>query len=154
MPEYILATTEQDYKIAAELFTEYADWLKIDLCFQNFNEELKQLKNMYAPNKGGIVLCKIDDEFIGCSAIRKIDDEICELKRMWVNPGFQQKGIGEKLLQECIKIANQLHYKLIRLDTLQRLEPAIKLYIKYGFVITTPYYKNPNADVVYMQKEL
>ena len=141
MPEYILATTEQDYKIAAELFTEYANWLKIDLCFQNFNEELKQLKNMYAPNKGGIVLCKIDDE-------------ICELKRMWVNPGFQQKGIGEKLLQECIKIANQLHYKLIRLDTLQRLEPAIKLYIKYGFVIIKPYYKNPNTDVVYMQKEL
>jgi putative acetyltransferase len=151
MLEYILATTVQEYEAAAKLFTEYAEWLKIDLCFQNFTEELNQLQSMYAHDTGGIVLCKIDNTFIGCAAIRKIDKGNCELKRMWVQMPHQKKGIGEKLLQECIALAKQLNYKEIRLDTLQRLQPAIQLYKKYNFVETGAYYKNPNKDVVYMK---
>jgi putative acetyltransferase len=151
MPEYILANTNQEYITAAKLFAEYADWLKIDLCFQNFTKELEELENMYAHNVGGIVLCKIDNVFIGCAAIRKIDSTICELKRMWVQLPYQKMGIGEKLLQECIVLANKLNYKEIRLDTLLRLQPAIQLYKKYNFVETEAYYKNPNKDVVYMK---
>lgn len=151
MADYILANTKDEYTAAAKLFTEYAEWLKIDLCFQNFNKELDELPVMYAHNVGGIVLCKIDNTFIGCAAIRKIDSTICELKRMWVQLPYQKMGIGEKLLQECIALAKQLNYTEIRLDTLQRLQPAIQLYKKYNFVETEAYYKNPNNDVVYMK---
>ncbi len=151
MPEYILATTKKEYKVAAKLFEEYANWLQIDLCFQNFAKELEELPIMYAHNVGGIFLCKIDEVFIGCAAIRKIDSTICELKRMWVQLPYQKLGIGEKLLQECIALAYQLNYTEIRLDTLQRLKPAIQLYKKYNFVETEGYYKNPNKDVVYMK---
>jgi putative acetyltransferase len=154
MPEYILANTTQEYEAAAKLFTKYAEWLQIDLCFQNFTEELEDLQTMYAHDTGGIILCKIDDVFIGCAAIRKIDTDACELKRMWVQLPHQKKGIGEKLLQECIALAKQLNYKEIRLDTLQRLQPAIQLYKKYNFIETEAYYKNPNKDVVYMKLNL
>jgi ribosomal protein S18 acetylase RimI-like enzyme len=151
MPEYILANSQLEYEAAQLLFNEYAQWLNIDLCFQNFDKELQQLSIMYAATNGGIVLCKKDNDFIGCSAIRKIDTTSCELKRMWVQLPYQKLGIGETLLKECIALAKKLNYKEIRLDTLKRLQPAIKLYKKYNFIETEAYYKNPNNDVVYMK---
>ena len=151
MPEYILANSQLEYEAAQLLFNEYAQWLNIDLCFQNFDEELQQLSIMYAATSGGIVLCKKNNDFIGCSAIRKIDTTSCELKRMWVQLPYQKLGIGETLLKECIALAKKLNYKEIRLDTLKRLQPAIKLYKKYNFIETEAYYKNPNNDVVYMK---
>jgi len=151
MPEYILANSQLEYEAAQLLFNEYAQWLNIDLCFQNFDKELQQLSIMYAATTGGIVLCKKGNDFIGCSAIRKIDTTSCELKRMWVQLPYQKLGIGETLLKECIALAKKLNYKEIRLDTLKRLQPAIKLYKKYNFIETEAYYKNPNNDVVYMK---
>lgn len=151
MPEYILANNQLEYEAAQLLFNEYAQWLNIDLCFQNFDKELQQLSIMYAATSGGIVLCKKNNDFIGCSAIRKIDTTSCELKRMWVQLPYQKLGIGETLLKECIALAKKLNYKEIRLDTLKRLQPAIKLYKKYNFIETEAYYKNPNNDVVYMK---
>ncbi len=151
MPEYILANNQLEYEAAQLLFNEYAQWLNIDLCFQNFDKELQQLSIMYAATNGGIVLCKKNNDFIGCSAIRKIDTTSCELKRMWVQLPYQKLGIGETLLKECIALAKKLNYKEILLDTLKRLQPAIKLYKKYNFIETEAYYKNPNNDVVYMK---
>ncbi len=151
MPEYILANSQLEYEAAQLLFNEYAQWLNIDLCFQNFDKELQQLSIMYAATNGGIVLCKKNNDFIGCSAIRKIDTTSCELKRMWVQLPYQKLGIGETLLKECIALAKKLNYKEILLDTLKRLQPAIKLYKKYNFIETEAYYKNPNNDVVYMK---
>ncbi len=151
MPEYILANSQLEYEAAQLLFNEYAQWLNIDLCFQNFDKELQQLSIMYAATSGGIVLCKKGNDFIGCSAIRKIDTTSCELKRMWVQLPYQKLGIGETLLKECIALAKKLNYKEILLDTLKRLQPAIKLYKKYNFIETEAYYKNPNNDVVYMK---
>lgn len=151
MPDYILANSQLEYEAAQRLFNEYAQWLNIDLCFQNFDKELQQLSIMYAATNGGIVLCKKNNDFIGCSAIRKIDTTSCELKRMWVQLPYQKLGIGEKLLKECVALAKKLNYKEIRLDTLKRLQPAIKLYKKYNFIETEAYYKNPNNDVVYMK---
>jgi carbonic anhydrase len=151
MSEYILANSQLEYEAAQLLFNEYAQWLNIDLCFQNFDKELQQLSIMYAATNGGIVLCKKNNDFIGCSAIRKIDTTSCELKRMWVQLPYQKLGIGETLLKECIALAKKLNYKEILLDTLKRLQPAIKLYKKYNFIETEAYYKNPNNDVVYMK---
>ena len=151
MPEYILANSQLEYEAAQLLFNEYAQWLNIDLCFQNFDKELQQLSIMYAATSGGIVLCKKDNDFIWCSAIRKIDTTSCELKRMWVQLPYQKLGIGETLLKECIALAKKLNYKEILLDTLKRLQPAIKLYKKYNFIETEAYYKNPNNNVVYMK---
>ena len=151
MPEYILANSQLEYEAAQLLFNEYAQWLNIDLCFQNFDKELQQLSIMYAATNGGIVLCKKNNDFIGCSAIRKIDTTSCELKRMWVQLPYQKLGIGETLLKECIALAKKLNYKEILLDTLKRLQPAIKLYKKYNFIETEAYYKNPNNNVVYMK---
>ena len=117
MPEYFVGNKTEDYKIAAELFREYAVWLNIDLGFQHFEAELETISEMYAAPAGGIILCKNENEYIGCVAIRKIDNETAELKRMYVQPAWHGKGIGKILLDKAIELAKATDYSCIRLDT-------------------------------------
>ncbi len=154
MPEYVKAATKADYDAAVFLFEEYASWLNIDLCFQHFSEELAQISSIYAPPSGGIILAKAADVYIGCAGIRRIDDSVAELKRMYVKPAFQQQGIGKTLLQESLELAQNLQYKKVRLDTLSRLVPAITLYRQYGFYDIPAYYHNPEKSVIYLEKQL
>lgn len=154
MADYIHVHTNEEYKAAAELFTEYAAWLNIDLGFQHFEEEIAGLKEMYATPKGGIILCREDDEYIGCNAVRQQEEGIAELKRMYVKPGFQQRGIGNGLLQEALSLAKKHNYKKIRLDTLSNMHPAINLYKRNGFYEIPAYYFNPEKTAVYFEKEL
>lgn len=154
MPEYIIVNSPEEYQAAAKLFMEYAQWLGIDLSFQHFDEELQSLETMYGPPDGGIVLCKQDNEFIACVAIRKFADGIAELKRMYVQPSYQHSGIGKTLMENSIELAIACGYKKIVLDTLNDMTPAIRLYKKYGFAEIPAYYHNPNATVVYFEKVL
>ncbi len=149
MADYLIAKTNEDYKTAASLFKEYAAWLNIDLGFQHFEKELKGLKEMYAEADCGIILCKKENNFIACVAIRKINTDIAELKRMFVKPAYQQKGTGKELLEKAIKLAGDLQYSYIRLDTLNYMTPAINLYKQYGFYKIEAYYNNPNKTAVY-----
>ena len=154
MFEYILIETDAEYAEAAKLFTEYASWLNIDLGFQKFKEELTDLKSMYATPLGGIILCRNNQEFIASVAIRKIDTEIAELKRMYVKPTNQQSGIGKQLLEEALALAKRYGYKKIQLDTLSNMTPAINLYKKNGFYEIPAYYHNPEKTAVYFEKIL
>jgi len=154
MPDYIFVQTEDEYTVAAKLFAAYAAWLAVDLGFQHFKEELQQLKTVYNHADGGIMLCKENNDFVGCIAIKKINTEIAELKRMYVQPACQHKGIGQQLLTEALLLAGKRGYKFIRLDTLSHMTPAINLYRKNGFYEIPAYYNNPIASAVYFEKKL
>lgn len=151
---YESAHTKDMYAAAAGLFNEYAAWLGIDLSFQDFDGELKGLETMYSAPNGGIILCKEDDQFIACVAVRRIDDTTAELKRMYVQPAHQHKGIGSGLLNEAETLAQNLGYQYIRLDTLDTMQPAIKLYKKHGFYEIPAYYYNPNGNALYFEKRI
>ena len=151
MYDYIIAGTDEDYSNAAKLFKEYAAWLNIDLSFQHFEEELQELKTMYAAPGGGIILSKNGNDYIASVAIRKINNETAELKRMFVQPAYQNKGIGKKLLEKAIEFARCANYCCIRLDTLNNMLPAINLYKQYGFYEIPAYYHNPNTTAVYFE---
>lgn len=152
MIDYLLAKTKEDYETVKLLFREYAAMINIDLAFQKFDDELSDISKMYAPPSGGIILCKVDEKFAGCIAIRKIGDSICELKRMYVNSRFEGRGIGKGLLEKALDLAVNYNYKLIRLDTLNYMAPAIYLYKQYGFYQIEPYYFNPNITAVFLRK--
>jgi ribosomal protein S18 acetylase RimI-like enzyme len=154
MGEIIIAKGPQDYKVAAGLFQLYADWLNIDLSFQHFNEEMAQLEIMYGPPSGAIVLYKHESNYEGCVGIRAINNETAELKRMYVIPSQQRKGIGNILLHEALKMAKGMGYKTIRLDTLKTMTSAMNLYKKFGFKEIPAYYFNPNDTAVYFEKSL
>ena len=154
MPKYILVTTPQEFTAAADLFTAYAAWLAVDLGFQHFDEEVQQLQKVYAADAGGIILCKQNNAYIGCVAVRKITGDIAELKRMYVLPSYQQQGIGQQLLNQAAALAVNRGYTFIRLDTLQHMTPAINLYTKNGFYPIAAYYHNPIATALYFEKKL
>jgi ribosomal protein S18 acetylase RimI-like enzyme len=151
MGEIIIAATDAEYAAAAQLFKEYADWLDIDLCFQDFEKELLSLPQMYAPPYGGIILYKNENDIIGCVGIRKLSPTICELKRMYVKPKYHHQGIGKILLTRAIKLAKRCGYKSIRLDTLGHMHPAIHLYKQFGFVEIAPYYHNPDSTALFFE---
>jgi len=154
MTSYYLAETDHDYEVARALFQEYAASIKINLDFQHFDEELNELKKMYVKPFGGVILAKQEDEIIGCVAIRKINPETGELKRMFIKPRFQNKGIGKFLLEEAFHLARECNYTILKLDTLNYMYPAIHLYKQAGFYETAPYYHNPITTAVYFEKKL
>ena len=151
MCDYIIACNDEDYRKAAKLFKEYAAWLNIDLSFQHFDEELQELKTMYADPGGGIILCKKGNDYVACAGIRKINNKTAELKRMFVKSAYRGQGIGKILLEKAIDFARSANYSCIRLDTLNHMLPAINLYKQYGFYEIPAYYHNPNTTAVYFE---
>ena len=145
----------EEYKVATELFQEYAYQTGYDLEFQNFNEELKKIESHYSA-PGGAIFIGYDEEGvpIGCFGIRKFDASICELKRMYLKPEARGLGIGKQLLNKAIEVGSELKYKKMRLDTLPTMVSAIKLYEKTGFYKIEAYRFNPVAGALYYEIKL
>jgi ribosomal protein S18 acetylase RimI-like enzyme len=137
------------------LFREYGSELNENLCFQGFDAELATPLKKYGPPGGVIFLALWEGEAAGCIALTplKAPGE-CEMKRLYVRPGFRQHGIGRVLVDALLAEARKLNYTVMKLDTLKRLGAAIKLYEQYGFGYAEAYYENPLGDVVYMEKKL
>lgn len=137
------------------LFRAYETELNEDLCFQSFEEELKDPLKKYGAPKGVLYIAEWNHEVAGCIALMPLQEEgVCEMKRLYVRPEFRKHKIGKALVEQLLKDAKHLGYLTMKLDTLQKLQPAITLYKQYGFVETTAYYDNPLSQVVYMQKDL
>jgi putative acetyltransferase len=151
MTDYLIANKDEEYSAAVLLFKEYAAWLNIDLSFQHFEIELRELKTMYTASEGGIILSRAENEFIACVALRRIDTETAALKRMFVKPAYQRQGIGKILLEKAIGLAKEKNYSCIRSDTLNHMTPAINLYKEFGFYEIPAYYHNPNTTAVYFE---
>ncbi|MEO7768473.1 MAG: GNAT family N-acetyltransferase [Ferruginibacter sp.] len=154
MIQILIAATDNDYAAAGLLFREYAASINISLDFQHFEKELKELKKMYGPPHGGIVLASSGKEIIGCIGIRKIADQVGELKRMYIKPTHQNRGIGKKLLMMVLEIAAKSNYKVVKLDTLKVMVAAMHLYKEAGFYEIQAYYNNPIPTAVYFEKLL
>jgi len=146
------ASSTEEVKQARQLFEEYAAWLGINLCFQNFDKELAGLPGDYAPPSGRLFLAAEDDKVMGCVALRKIGEGIGEMKRLYVRPAFRGRGLGRTLTEKLIAEANQLGYATLRLDTLPgKMEQAVALYRSLGFQEIAPYYQNPVAGATFME---
>ncbi|MFH0991122.1 MAG: GNAT family N-acetyltransferase [bacterium] len=151
MIRLIEAVSEEEIKEVRELFQEYQRAIGIDLCFQGFKEELQRLPGDYAPPDGALLLGYEEDVVIGCVALRKLEEGICEMKRMYVRPLFKGKGYGRQLANAIINRAKEKGYLRMRLDTMSTMKEAIALYKSLGFKSITPYRFNPSDEAVYME---
>lgn len=138
-----------------QLFREYENWLDIDLCFQNFEQELADLPDKYAKPDGRLFLISVKNQPAGCIALRRMTDGICEMKRLFVREKFRGLGLGKMLIEELIAEARAIGYKKMRLDTLpDKMPSAVGLYKSYGFGEISPYYNSPHQETFFMELDL
>lgn len=136
------------------LLREYQTALNVDLCFQGFEEELGTLPGAYARPRGRLLLVKGAGETAGVVAVRPLEGDICEMKRLYVRPKWRGHGLGRRLANEAIGEAAWAGYRHMRLDTLGIMQEAIGLYRSLGFSEIPAYYNNPLADVLYLERAL
>lgn len=139
----------------ADLFREYEVSLGVSLCFQGFAEELAGLPGKYAPPKGELLLARVGGAVAGCVALRPLDEDgACEMKRLYVRPAFRGTGAGRRLAGAIVAAAVERGYRVMRLDTLEKLGAAVALYEAMGFRRIGAYCVNPLDGVLYMEKTL
>jgi len=140
------------------IFREYAAGLGVDLCFQNFEEELAGLPGDYAPPRGTLLLARVDGELAGCCALRPLDaadyPNAAEMKRLYVRKAFRGFGLGRQLVEAALDAARGAGYACVLLDTLDDMEAARALYEELGFEEIPPYYHNPIPGAHYLKADL
>jgi len=178
MLRIISAESDDHVTQVAVLFREYARSLGVDLGFQNFERELAALPGDYAPPSGRLFLAVTSESpappssqtgaysasatsselsastVAGCIGLRKIDAEICEMKRLYVRPRFRGHGAGRALVDAVINVAREIGYQRMRLDTLPQMADAQRLYRARGFYEIPPYRYNPIAGTRYFELQL
>jgi ribosomal protein S18 acetylase RimI-like enzyme len=156
--ELVTPTTPQDLQATREIFQEYARGLGVDLCFQNFDEELASLPGEYAGPRGALLLARMDGAVAGCVALRPLQasdyPDAAEMKRLYVRPGYRGFGLGRQLAEAALDAARQAGYACVLLDTLDDMEAARALYEDLGFEPIEPYYHNPIAGAHYLKVDL
>jgi ribosomal protein S18 acetylase RimI-like enzyme len=154
MLRIVPVSSESDRASIRTLFLEYANSIGFDLSFQNFQSELDRLPGDYAPPEGRLLLAWYGTEIVGCVALRKLSDETCEMKRLYVRPGSRGKGIGKALATAVIEDACNQGYKRMRLDTVPSMTQAISLYNTLGFKEIEPYRYNPIQGAKFLELDL
>jgi putative acetyltransferase len=155
MIEIFQAETPEQIKEARALFREYEKWFGLNLCFQNFDEEVANLPGKYVFPDGRLLLASVDEKIAGCVALRKLEEDVCEMKRLFVRPEFQGAGVGISLIERLFEEARLIGYHKIRLDTYPpKMGKAVEIYKSYGFREIPPYYHNPYGEALFMEKDL
>jgi putative acetyltransferase len=137
-----------------ELFLEYAAWVTVDLCFQDFEAELATLPGKYAPPTGAILLAQVHGTVAGCVAMRRLEASVGEMKRLWVRQSFRNCGIGKLLIEAIVARARAAGYARLRLDTLPQMNTALVLYRALDFYEVPAYYDNPVPGAIFLEKVL
>lgn len=145
----------------AMLFSEYTDMLVENdpefakyLGKQNYDEELKHLEGKYRLPYGRLYIALDGDRAVGCAALRRIDEENCEIKRLYVRSEYRKNGLGRRLAEQIVADAKSIGYKRMLLDTLPFLKNAIALYKSMGFYEIESYNNSPMKGLIYMRLDL
>ncbi|KAF0165830.1 MAG: carbonic anhydrase [Rhodocyclaceae bacterium] len=137
-----------------QFIRNYAGWLGVDLCFQNFDEEMASLPGRYAAPEGRLFYAEVNGRGAGCVGIRPLAEGVCEFKRLYVEPGFRGLGVGRDLALAAIRAARQIGYCTIMLDTLPAMRIAVKLYRELGFQEAPAYYQTSLEGTQFLALDL
>ncbi|MBD2021609.1 GNAT family N-acetyltransferase [Leptolyngbya sp. FACHB-36] len=116
--------------------------------------DIDNVQEYYFNNKGTFLVLMDSDRVVGSGAVRRLSNQICELKRMWFLPAYRGQGLGLKMAEMLLDFARTADYQTIRLDTAdaQKQAAAIRLYKKLGFYSIERY--NDGPCTVFMEKLL
>ena len=146
------AESADQIEAVRKLLHEYWENRNLATFVMNFDQEVAGLPGNYAPPSGRLFLAHWGDEVAGCIALRKLEPDICEMKRLYLRPKFRGKGFGRTLAEFIISEARKIGYKRMRLDTIRdNMQDAIALYRRLGFQEIEAYRNNPLPTAIYME---
>jgi putative acetyltransferase len=151
------ARSAEQVEQVREMFKEYAASIGFSLSFQNFDQELAELPGDYSRPNGCLLLAYVEDQAraAGCVALHRFENDICEMKRLYVRPEFRGRNIGRLLAKRVIDMARTSGYARMRLDTVSAvMQEAVALYRTLGFREIPAYRQNPMSSALYMELEL
>ncbi|NKB37780.1 MAG: GNAT family N-acetyltransferase [Gammaproteobacteria bacterium] len=150
-----VTNNEQHLQETRRIFSEYYDeLLNIDTDSDEFDQELSQLPGDYSAPDGALLLAIEASIVIGCVALRKISPQLCEMKRLYVQPEYRGQGWGKRLAEEIITEARSRAYSDMRLDTLDTLAAANGLYQSLGFKQIDAYLEETTEPLLYWNLSL
>jgi ribosomal protein S18 acetylase RimI-like enzyme len=152
--DLVRTTSAEQIATVRALFQEYEASLGIELTFQGFAQEIAALPGAYAPPAGRLLLATEGAEPAGCVALRPLEGDICEMKRLYVRPAARGARLGRRLAETVIREARAIGYTRMRLDTLPSMKEAFALYQTLGFREIAPYYKTPIVGTRFMELDL
>jgi GNAT superfamily N-acetyltransferase len=164
--EIVSATTPGQLDAVRDLLRAYVAWLRARdgadreagvFSANTIEEELAGLPGKYAPPRGRLLLAELEERPVGCVALREVDAQTCEMKRMFVPTDLHGQGVGRALADAILHEARAIGYTSMRLDTGREARPALGLYRSLGFVEIAPYYEMPpdvGARLVFMELQL
>lgn len=150
---------DEDIELVRVLLEEYLAWLETEKWissqeFQAFQDQLAKLPNGFAGPGGCLLVAIYRGEAAGCVALRKVDDGVCEMKRLYVKQKFRGLKIGRALAEAVIEEARKIGYAQMRAHTLRAMEAANTLYVSLGFEEISPYEENLIDGAVFMELAL
>lgn len=149
------ATFPHDLPIVTAIFREYVQSPTANLDFQDYEREFASLPGHYAEPGGCILLATTDALGVaGCAALRPVDGQRCELKRVYVRPAARGLDLGRQLVQQMLEVARQAGYARMCLDVLPEFVAAQRLYASLGFVPAEPVSFNPVPGTKFLALEL
>ena len=122
------------------MIREYLEWTKSfgdeserAPTFDAVDEELQLLPGIFVPPKGRLLVATVDGHVAGCVALKPHDEQVCELKRLFVRPAFRGYNLGHLLVQALIDEARATGCEKMVLDTHRSMAHAHAIYREFGF---------------------
>jgi len=150
----VSADTSEQVRRAKELCEEYARSLGFELDFQDFDDELASFPGCYAPPGGCLFVATVGERTVGCVGLRKLSPDVCEMKRLYVQPRYRRLKIGRALAEATIEEARRLGYARMRLDAIRSMTAAVALYRSLGFNEIQQYCPNPVEGALFFELDL
>ncbi|KQV33159.1 MULTISPECIES: GNAT family N-acetyltransferase [unclassified Rhizobium] len=118
---------------------------------------LESLPTLHSAPDGAALVARLDGKVVGCVMMQRIDENTCEMKRMFVGPEGRGIGLGRRLAESIIRVASERGYITIQLDTGRNHDEALSLYRSLGFQEIAPYYEAPpelKKHLIFMRASL
>ena len=135
----------EDLEVMKALIREYSQIKGAEICFVSMESELADLKAHY--QGGAILLGYVDGEAVASIALRKEDEQNCEVKRLYIKPAYRGRGYAHILMDAVTQRARALGFREMFLSTIPAVMPvAYGMYQRMGFEVV-----EVDEDVVTMQ---
>lgn len=143
-----------DAEAVLVIWREYVASPSVSLDYQGYEAEFADIPGRYAPPDGRLLVAERGGELVGCIALRKVSDDICEMKRLYVRPQARGSSLGRRLVESLIEAAEEAGYREMRLDVLEEFQQARALYEELGFGPADPVSHNPVPGTSFMGRRL